>query len=116
MSNIEKDYASKLKKEYKDVIGEAVDYIHEYYTSINNSVDQLAKRCSISGAYLRRLFHKRFNLSPQRYISTLRLQYAKELLGSGYYTVCEVSEICGFQNVYYFSSFTHKKGNRFNSV
>lgn len=109
ISGIEKDHAFKQHKEYTDIIGEAIDYIHENYTNTNISVDKLAKRCSISGAYMRRLFHKRFNMSPQRYINILRLQYAVELLKSGYYNVCEVSEICGFQNVHYFSYFIKKE-------
>lgn len=109
IANIERIYLCKNNFKYEDKIGVAIDYIHEKYTSENISVEQLAKLCNISGAYLRKVFHQRFNQSPQSYINKLKTQYATELLKSGYYSVSEVSDMCNFQNVYYFSSFIKKE-------
>ena len=50
------------------------------------------------------LFKKEFSLSPVRYVTKVRIDRAKELLVSGRHTVTEISELCGFENVYYFSS------------
>ena len=46
---------------------------------------------------------------PLKYINKLKLYYAKELLRSGYYTVSQVSEKCGFENIQYFSLFIKKE-------
>lgn len=109
ITNIERNYLGKKNFKYEDKIGAAIDYIHEKYTSENISVEQLAKLCNISGAYLRKIFHQRFNQSPQSYINKLKTQYATELLKSGYYSVSEVSDMCNFQNIHYFSAFIKKE-------
>ena len=44
-----------------------------------------------------------------RYINRLRFDLARELLRSGYYTIKEVSERCGFNNVNYFCLFIKKE-------
>lgn len=105
---IEKNYLSKKKHNYGDKIGDAIDYIHENYISETISVEYLAKLCNMSGTYLRKLFKQRFAQSPQEYVNKLKLQYATELLVSGYYSVSEVSDMCNFQNIHYFSSFIKK--------
>ncbi len=109
VTNIERNYLGKKNLKYEDKIGTAIDYIHEKYASENISVEQLAKLCNISGAYLRKIFHQRFNQSPQSYINKLKTQYATELLKSGYYSVSEVSDMCNFQNIHYFSAFIKKE-------
>ncbi len=50
------------------------------------------------------LFKKEFSLSPVRYVTKVRIDRAKELLVAGRHTVTEISALCGFENVYYFSS------------
>lgn len=52
---------------------------------------------------------KKYKVSPLAYINKLKLNYALELLHSGYYTVSEVSDKCGFKNIYYFSTFIKKE-------
>ena len=54
-------------------------------------------------------FVKNYSATPLKYINDLKLNYAKELLRSSYYTVSEVAEKCGFENVYYFSLFMKKR-------
>ncbi len=68
-------------------------------------MDRLAYLAGMSDTYFRRLFSERFGKNPLKYINELRLQRAKELLSGDYYTVEEVSELCGFNNVSYFSIF-----------
>ena len=51
-------------------------------------------------------------MSPVKYVTALRLDHAKELLITGQYSVGEVAELCGFENVYYFSAvFKKTPGN-----
>ena len=46
--------------------------------------------------------------SPTDFIKTVRLKHAVELLQSRKYTITEVSEICGFASVGYFSTVFRK--------
>ncbi len=101
---IEKEYMQGIHSP-EEKISDAVDYIHNHFTENTVSVEALARMCSMSDTYFRRLFVSRFSMTPLKYIHNLRLSYAKELLRAGYYTVEEVSEKCGFLNVHYFSQF-----------
>ena len=51
----------------------------------------------------RDLFRRQFGMTPNRYITFKRIEYAKALLSAGGISVTEVSELCGFSDVYYFS-------------
>ena len=44
-----------------------------------------------------------------QYRDSIRLYYAKEYPNSGYYTVSEIAEKCGFDDVSYFVRFFKKK-------
>lgn len=109
LSKIEYEEAEKQRLSSNDKIHEAVDFIHENFTDNSLNVNDLAKMCNMSDTYFRRLFVENFSLTPIDYIKNLRVNYAKELLQSGYYTVQEVSEKCGFNTVHYFSSFIKKE-------
>jgi len=103
----ERECAEKHSK--SDQLSIAVDYIHDHFCDGEINVSKLADMCSMSETYFRQLFKKQFSLTPLKYINKLRKERAIELLQSGYYTVTEVSEKCGFENVYYFSLFIKKE-------
>lgn len=92
-----------------DRLTEALSYIHEHFNDRKLSVEELARMCSMSDTYFRRLFTERYSVTPLRYIQKLKTQYAVELLKSNYYTVSEVAEQSGFENLYYFSTFIKKE-------
>ncbi len=83
-------------------ITKATDYIHSNYRSKNISVAELAKMSAVSDVYFRSLFKKIYLVSPNKYITLLRLEYAAQLLQSKLYTISEVSEKAGYSNVKYF--------------
>lgn len=80
----------------------ALNYIAENYAKENISVSYLAKMCSISEVYMRKIFRSIFSASPVKYINSLRLARAKELLESGMYSVGEASNLSGFSDESYF--------------
>lgn len=80
----------------------ALDYIHKHYKSEQISIAELAKMCAVSETYLQRQFREIYSISPVKYINNLRLEYAAQLLQSRLYTVEEVSEKSGFNDVKYF--------------
>lgn len=109
LMRIERELEQKNIYEKHDNFSEAVEYIHEHFTDKNLTVDYLAKFSNMSETYFRRLFAQYFETSPKAFINNLKLQYAIELLESDYYTVAEVADKCGFENVYYFSNFIKKR-------
>lgn len=84
------------------VLTPALTYINENYTR-GLQLQELAKLCRVSQPYLRRLFHGAFGEAPAVYVRNLRLRYARELLGSGEYSVSEVAGLSGFNDAAYFS-------------
>lgn len=109
LMHIERDAVHQNHLYRQDKLSEATEYIHEHFTDKDISVHYLASLCGMSDTYFRKLFLNRFGLTPHSFISNLKLQYAVELLRSDYYTVSEVAEKCGFENIYYFSSFIKKR-------
>ena len=86
-----------------DIIAPAVDYIHANYTSELISIEGLAEMCGISHEYLRRLFRLRFNTTPVAYINSMKIARAKELIGSGLYSVNEAAYASGYTDMSHFS-------------
>lgn len=86
-----------------------LEYIQAHLGDSTLSVDTLAKQCAVSDTYLRKLFVQQLGETPQKYISRLRLERATELLRSGYYSVSEIADRCGFNNPNYFSLFIKKE-------
>lgn len=104
---MEREWAEK--KPTGGRLTEVFDYIHGHFTDQKLSVVQLAARCGMSDTYFRRLFSAEFGTTPLKYINALRLHHAKELLRADYYTVEEIAELCGFNNIHYFSFFIKKE-------
>ncbi len=98
-----------LNPSLKILTNNIVTYIKENFTSSNLRIADVANSFFISETYLRRLFKKYLDCSPIEYLVNLRIKYATELLKSGYYSVKEVAEKCGIDNVKYFSILYKKK-------
>lgn len=81
----------------------AIDEINDKFLSAQLSNSHLAALCGISESYLKKLFKKRFDQPPKRYIIQKKLNYACELLQLNKYSISEISELCGFSDVYFFS-------------
>ena len=91
-----------------DKMNETIEYIHEHFTDKDLSVESLAKAAGMCGTYFRSLFVSSYSQTPLKYINSLRIARAVELLRSGYYSVTEVAEKCGFDNQKYLSKVIKK--------
>ena len=91
-----------------DKMNEIAEYIHEHFTDKDLTVDFLAKTANMSDTYFRKLFVSSFSETPLRYINSLRVSYALELMRSGYYSVEEAAEKSGFDNQKYLSAVIKK--------
>lgn len=72
------------------------------------SVGQLAEQAGVSETYFRREFREWFGTSPSAYLKKIRIENARLLLSTGYYSVSEVAARCGFQSLSYFSYEFHR--------
>lgn len=66
--------------------------------------DEFASAMNVSASLLYKKVKSLTGQSPTDLIKTIRLRHASELLQSRKYTVTEVSELCGFSSVGYFST------------
>ena len=66
-------------------------------------VDELAERLEVSAAHLGRVFTKKIGISPGKYITRVRVEYAKLLLRDPDTTITYVAEASGFANANYFA-------------
>lgn len=63
---------------------------------------QYAASCNMSACWFARLFNRQLGMSPQQYLTDVRITRACEMLSSGS-GVAETSEIVGYQDPLYFS-------------
>ena len=108
ISLLYKIFAEMQKENYfpsdkESIIKPALEFIGENFLNGKISVPSLAEKCGISESYLKKLFVKKFGIPPVKYITQLKINYACDLLKSELYNITRVSEICGYDNLYYFS-------------
>jgi len=100
---MQSEYEKTATGKSKGQIDAALDLIYNNYLKENIPVSHLAKISGISEVYLRKLFIKKFGMPPNKYIKKLRLEYAENLLLSGFYKVADVCYMSGFNDESYFN-------------
>jgi len=74
---------------------DALDYIHQHYKH-PITLQECAKTLGLSMAYLSDLFSHRVGLSFKTYLTEVRLEKAKELLGDGTRNIYQVAAAVGY--------------------
>lgn len=97
----------KASKEL-DNIDIAMNFLEKHYTDSRLSILKLAKVSGYSEAYFRRLFLKRFGVTPIERLNYLRIERAKKLLESKTRTMQEIAEDIGILDPKYFSTWFKK--------
>ena len=82
---------------------QALRYIETNISNCNLSNSLIAQNANISEVYFRKLFVRKYNISPKQYILEIRLQKAKQLLADSVYSTSAIGEMCGFSSLYSFS-------------
>lgn len=80
----------------------AMNRIHSNYHS-EVYVSELAKECNISERYLRKLFTKNLDSTPQQYCNNVRINKAVELLADRNIPINEIAFRIGYSTPQYFS-------------
>ena len=109
---IEREWAEGRPTLSNKKLAKACRYLHEHIADPALSEQTLCRICGMSDTYFRALFREEFGQTPAQYRNRLRLQMAVDLLESGYYTVGEVADRCGFGSVQYFSAFVKRESGR----
>jgi DNA-binding response OmpR family regulator len=89
-------------------IKKAMAIVRENITVSEFGKDEFASAMNVSTSVLYRKLKSLTDLSPVDFIKTIRMNNAAELLNTGKYSVTEVSEMCGFTSLAYFSKVFRK--------
>lgn len=81
----------------------AKNYIEKNFDETGLSVARLAENAGVSEVFFRKEFLHFCGMSPKSYINKTRIENAKSLLKTGYYSVTETAIRCGFDSISYFS-------------
>ena len=91
-----------VNSEKKQKIIPAIEFIVKNYNrEISN--DDLARKCSMSTVYFRKLFKEIIGISPMAYSQNLRIEKGKEMLKSDYGSITDIALSLGYNNIYEFS-------------
>lgn len=85
------------------VVRHCVEQIQRHYTEPDFSLYQLAEEMKLSTNYLSSLFKKEMGVGYVRYINTLRIEKAKQLLRDMRFRTNEVATLVGIENPRYFT-------------
>ena len=100
------DGAGILENEQEQVapstIRKIMDEIKEHYTE-NITLTGLAEKYAISVSYLSELLKEHLQLSFSEYISSKRIQKAKELLADESLSIEQIAEQTGYNDYFYFT-------------
>lgn len=85
-----------------NLLAPAIQYIEGNISdpALSNAV--LASLLGISEVYFRKLFFKRYNISPRQFILDFRIQKARQMLVETPFTVTAIAESCGFSTPNHF--------------
>ncbi len=108
VSIIYKIFAELQKKNYIPenqilAIKPAIDYIENHFLEKKITAEELTSCCEISYPYIKKLFVKKFGMPPIKYSIQLKINYACDLLKSNLYTISQIAEMCGYNDIYFFS-------------
>ncbi len=92
---------------YGKAINHTLNYIHEHFDQ-KLSLKQISEVAELSPNYLHKIFTEIMKITPNEYITKVRLKMAKDLLLRTNLPIYNIADQCGFNNVSYFS-FLFKK-------
>lgn len=84
------------------------EYIEQRYSDPSVYIESIASEFGISTSYLRREFSRVYGISPVVFLRDVRVNNSKNMLESGYLSVEEIAEHCGFSSASYFIQVFHK--------
>ncbi len=102
LSNVNTDGSYVNSTKY-DIIRPSIKYLEEHLDDPDIDTDFLASLSGISIPYFRKIFNNIYKMPVAKYIESVRIGKARELLKNDYDSVGEVAECVGYRNIYHFS-------------
>lgn len=108
MYRIYSELARQMQYKYipsskKAKIEGTIQFMIDNFSDANFSVEQLGPMCNMSQVHFRRIFSQIYRTTPIAFLTSLRINKAKELLLSHSLPIGEIAAQCGFNSTYYFS-------------
>lgn len=98
----ERNLTTKMTNSQK-LLDSAVRYIHSHYSDPAISMEKVCEELGISVSYMSLLFKKHRETTFVKYLTSVRIEKARELLKLTGDRIVEIAGLCGFSDVYYFS-------------
>lgn len=108
LSQLDKQCSSTYHSPAFRSIKHAINYMHEHFAEQEMSVSSLCHIANLSDTQFRRNFYEVYGTTPVKYLQTLRINYAADLLLSSSLSIEEISSMSGFSDSKYFC-FVFKK-------
>ena len=105
---LQNSLSGKMKSKTQQLLEKAKDYIKLNYSDDTLSLQKLADHLYISVCYLSMIFKKEANETFLKYLVSVRLDAAKELLVNSDTQTAEIAERVGYPDINYFSFFFKK--------
>ena len=99
---IEAGRAIKARQEDRVALSKSIRHINEYY-SAQIKITDLAKMENMSMTAYNKSFKEQMGMPPTKYIISLRISMAKELLETTTLSIKEISLMCGYTDFNFFS-------------
>jgi AraC family transcriptional regulator len=93
---------------YGAAVKQAVDYARNNLGA-SLSLSTLARQANLSPTYFHKVFRDVLGVTPNEYITNLRIEHAKELLVRTNMQIYRVAQECGIENIPYFSYIFKKR-------
>lgn len=103
-----KDEGGFQKTEIQKEMEMAAQYFHENFSK-EIEIDRYAKGLHMSTCWFIRSFKQSIGMPPRKYLTSIRVSKARELLESTDYGVGEIGNIVGYENPLYFSRIFKKQ-------
>jgi AraC-like DNA-binding protein len=84
------------------VIMPSVTFLETHYHEHNLNNDHLAALSGISTVYFRKIFAGIYQMSPMKYIQSIRIAKAKDMLIGDFSSIAAVAEAVGYDSIYHF--------------
>lgn len=94
-----------------DIVRKIESFIIAHFCENTFSLHEIAERFNFSDDYIIKLFRSEFSKTPHRYITELRIKYAKQLMLSTERDLCDIASECGYSDYsVFYKSFLREVG------
>jgi two-component system response regulator YesN len=91
------------RKKYTKLLGEAVQFIYDNYDNEDISLNAVASNANMSPNHFSTIFSQEMNQTFIEFLTSVRMEKAKELLRSTNMRTAEVANAVGYRDAHYFS-------------